>query len=152
MRIQTSEYLLLMLCLHIGDATCSSLVSDMMYLYMGSPPPPLPVLWAVFFFLSWMYPYLLGMSIYGSSRGSLLLLLSCPFDINNVSFYRILRNKNESKEILHKLVIINTRELFYNTAQVNIGKWFNFPSCQDSCLLLGDIKLQSSFRIDQLPC
>lgn len=149
MRIQTSEYLLLMLCLHIGDATCSSLVSDMMYLYMGCP---LPNCLYCGLFLSWMHPYLLGMSIYGLSRGSLLLKLSCPFDINNVSFYRVLRNKNESKETLHKLVIISTWELFYNTTQVNRGKWFNFPSFQDSCTLLGDIKLQSSCRIDQVPC
>ena len=148
MRIQTSEYLLLMLCLHIGDATWSSLVSDMMYLYMGSPCIGL----YCGLFSSWMHPYLLGMSIYGLSRGSLLLKLSCPFDINNVSFYRVLRNKNESKETLHKLVIISTWELFYITAQVNRGKWFNFPSCQHSCILISDIKLQSCCRIAQLPC
>lgn len=131
---------------------CYMLFSGIWYdvLIYGESPPPIACI--VGCFLSWMHPYLLEMSIYGLSRGSLLLKLSCPFDINNVSFYRVLRNKNESKETLHKLVIISTWELFYNTAQVNRGKCFNFPSYQDSYTLLGDIKLQSSCRIDQVPC
>lgn len=39
-RIQTSECLLFMLCLHTVAATYFSLVSDIMYMYVGGPPLP----------------------------------------------------------------------------------------------------------------
>lgn len=52
-------------------------------------------------FISQTHPELLASFICGLSRRRLPLKLYCLVDVDNVSAYRVLMNKNEHKEIIH---------------------------------------------------